>query len=45
MRSGLQVRGPQFDYCVDRPDGRGGTNDFHHPERLLPDTDDQESTG
>ena len=24
---------------------RGGTNDFHHPERILPDTDDQESTG
>ena len=24
---------------------RGGTNDFHHPERMLPDTDDQESTG
>ena len=24
---------------------RGGTNDFHHPERLLPNDDDQESTG
>jgi len=44
MRSGLQVRGPQFDYSVHLP-LRGGTNDFHHPERLLPDTDDPESTG